>query len=198
MTLANIANWIIPFSAIIIAIVYSFSKLREKTDDQNKNLIMNLEKERDLYKERAERLEREGRDREAQHQRQMNELNKELGVVKGSLEQMAKQNEMYLAILKDKNPEQIEFMKLLSESAKESARLQKNAEKYMQNTASILKEIHGFMQSLNKKAIENEKRNYRVDNGPAHKRDKSIVNIKKMSVTSKKRDEAIDSKGGVT
>lgn len=182
MSFSNIQSWGVTFASILVVIFFAFSKIRESIDAGNKTLIANLKEEKEVYRTRAERLTEENRVLKDTHSREINELNKQIGILQGNIEQMAKQNEMYLNILKDRNPEQKEFMKLLTDSAIKT-------DKYMHETASALKEIHVFMKSLNTKAVTNEKRNDRVDNGPVHE---SIDNIEKMTKASEDRDMQID------
>lgn len=133
MNLDKIDKWILPLtgtiSAVVVAILYSFSKLREMNAIQSKELVLTLKEELSVQKSKVERLTEENRTLKESHQIQLNELNKQIGELSGRLSELSKQNELYLNILKGKNPEQ----------------------------EKVLKEIRDLMKSLNDKAITNQK-----------------------------------------
>lgn len=196
MDIENLTKWVFPFvstiSIVIVTILYSFSKFREMKDDASQELISILKEEAVVQKSKAERLQQENQkqrdDFQRQitelkegHQKQINDIRVEMANLKALYEASERSKAEYLEILQGKSPDQQKYQE-------DMRNFTKGVAKYMENSAVILSK-------LNDKLIKSEARDYRVDNGPTHKRDKSIVNIEKMTLESQERDKKID-KGG--
>ena len=167
MNLENINSWILPFAssiAIILAgVAVFFTKFRELKDKSSRELIDTLKETAQAEREKAERLREENEKQRTYFQKEINDLKIEMANLKTLYETSEKSKQEYLEILKDKNPEQIAFMKLLTEAANQSKETITTSSAYMSESLKVLADIHKFMKTLNDKAIENENRNKRVD-----------------------------------
>lgn len=184
MGLDNVQEWIVPFSITIgvigtisvalgTFIAMFFNAKRKEETLYSERLIETLKENAEAERKKAERLAEENREQRESFQKQINDLKIEIANVKTLYETSEKSKQEYLEILKDKNPEQVAFMKLLTESANQSKATIQSSQKYMADTAKILAEVSIFMENLNNKALENEKRNKRVD--AEHKKELKIT-----------------------
>lgn len=162
MTLQNLQSWILPSAssiAIILAgVAFFFTKLHELKEKASRELIDTLKETAIAEREKAERLRQENKDQLLEHQRQIaalekqiNDIKLELMAIKAQADAAEKSNQEYLKIIQGVNPE----MK------------------------AILTDIRDFMKSLDKKAVDNEKRNKRVDSDTSKGKGK-VLRIKEV------------------
>lgn len=129
------------FAASVGWVVVQFKSGGVKAKD---DLIVTLKDALAIEQDKTKKLSEEKSQLITSHQTQLNEINKAMGVLQGKFEEQSKKVEEYKQILQGRNPEQTEFMKLITAAATEQA-------KYRVETTKILKEISVY--------IRNSKRN---------------------------------------
>jgi uncharacterized phage infection (PIP) family protein YhgE len=172
----------------------AYAQFRSGSTKAKDELIVTLKETAEAEQIKAERLAEEKRVLMDSHQKQINELTEKIGKLQGLYESAEKRNKEMLEILQGRNPEQKEFVEMMRKATQNSKKVTDDATSYMKKSIEILGEIQDFMKQLNQKAKENEERNDRVDNGPAHERDNMIKNIERRSKTNEERNVSQDKK----
>lgn len=142
----------------------AYSQFKSGGNKAKDELIATLKETAIAEKVRAERLAAEKVTLLDSHQKQINELNNQLGKLQGLYESAEKRNREMMEILQGRSPEQTKFMELMTKAATESGKTTVQAGRYMEETTAALKAILAFMEALDKKATENSERIKRVDN----------------------------------
>lgn len=134
---------------LLAGIGFAYAQFRAGASKAKDDLIQTLRDTAIAEKQKAERLAAEKVTIIDSHQVQINELNKEIGILRGTLDATNLKVKEYTTLLQGRNPEQIEFMKVVLESVKAS-------NSYMKDTTVILGEIKTFMEELNNKGMKTE------------------------------------------
>ena len=128
------------------ALVIFFASQYRKGKDQSTTDLINLLQSKDEAQSKII----------TDYQNKFDEINKELGYLRGLLNEKEKKVEEYKAIFEVRDPEQKKFMQNVTEATVESAT-------YMKESNIILQEIRTFMSGLNSHLLFIEDRNRKVD-----------------------------------
>lgn len=137
-------------AVVVAAVAFAVAQWRSTTTKEN------LQSKDDLIKTLKENAVAE-RDKADRLQTQINDLSREFGELKGQFEAAQKEKEAYLNILKDRNPEQIEFMKFMIDSAKQNTIAMGEIQTFMHNLnedSKLLKEKAKKTEAFQKEVIK--------------------------------------------
>lgn len=113
---------------------FGYSQFTSGGGKAKDDLISTLKETVIVEKDKAERLVAEKATLINSHQQQINELNKQLGILQGTIAANDAKLQDYTKILQGRSPEQTQFMKTMITVAQE-------ATKYMKESSKDLKEI---------------------------------------------------------
>ena len=117
---------------------FAYAQYRAGTSKAKDELILTLKESVDVEKDKSMRLTSEKETLIKSHQEQINELNKQIGILQGKSEANEKKMKEYMEILQGRNPEQEKFMEYITQVSTQSAR-------YMKESSAILSDIKDFM-----------------------------------------------------
>lgn len=153
---------------------FAYSQFRVGAGQAKDDLIKTLKETAIVEREKAERLAAEKITLINSHQGQINELNLKIGKLQGTAEANEKKMNEYLTILQGKDPAQMDFIATVLAEIKKNQEVQPAAQKYMQDSITILGEIRTFMQNLNDKAEHSDKFIRKVETSTAKESGKAL------------------------
>lgn len=140
--LNTFSSGLIGVGALAAGFGFAYAQFRSGGSKAKDDLIATLKETATVERDKASRLADEKTTLIKSHQEQLNELNKQIGILQGKADANEKKMNEYLDILKGRSPEQDAFMKFVTEVSGESA-------KYMRDSSEILSDIKTFMAMMN-------------------------------------------------
>lgn len=122
----------------------AYAQFKSGANKAKDDLIVTLKDTALVERQKAERLSAEKANIMTSHQTQINELNKQIGILQGTLQATDKKLQEYAEILQGRSPEQTQFMQFMTQSAKETL-------EHMTNSNQVLKEIQFEINTLRSK-----------------------------------------------
>lgn len=144
----------IGLGVLVLSVSYAWTQIRSGATKAKDELVSTYKEQLALEKEKTKQLEAKNMTLEISHQKQINELSKQIGILEGTLKSQQEKMKEYLEILQGRSPEQIKFMEYLTKAASQSESFMSGSAVYMKDTTEVLGEIKIFMQKLNAKAAE--------------------------------------------
>ena len=141
-------------SVFTAGIGFAYAQFKSGAGKAKDDLVQTLRETALAEKEKAERLAAEKLTLVNSHQQQINELNKQIGILQGKAEANEKKMNEYLTILQGRDPDQKKFMELVLAQIKKNEEQASTVQKYMIETGQILEQIRRFMENLNTKSEE--------------------------------------------
>lgn len=139
----NIFGGLSGFGVAAAGIGIAYAQFKSGANKAKDDLISTLKETALVERQKAERLAGEKATIMSSHQIQINELNKQIGILQGTLQATDKKLQEYTDILQGRSPEQTQFMEFMTQVAKDSAQ-------YMSSSSQILKEIQEEISSFKK------------------------------------------------
>ena len=118
---------------------FAYAQLKRGGSEADTKTIASLKEYIAILEEKNKRLTEEKSQLITSHQVQLSQLNKDLGILQGRLDEQAKQAEIYKQLIQGRNPEQMD----------------------------LLKEIKDVLQRLDDKSENNQDRNKIIDEAAA-------------------------------
>jgi hypothetical protein len=137
----NLFNLFAGVGVLLAGVGFAYSQYKTGSGKAKDDLIATLEKQYQIEKEKTKQLELEKTTLISSHQTQLNEMQLEIGRLKGLHEGNEKKLKEYTDILQGRSPEQTEFMKLMTSAARDNAN-------YIKASSAVLKKINDRIDKL--------------------------------------------------
>ena len=128
---------------------FAYSQFKAGGGKAKDDLVATYKDQLALEKEKTEQLKLEKETLVQSHQGQLTELTKQLGILQGTVQAQDKKIKEYTEILQGKSPEQTKFMDVVLNEIKKNQTNGIEAQKYMRDTANILKDIQLQLKKMN-------------------------------------------------
>lgn len=103
----------------------------------------------EFWKKQAEGYKEMMKEKDAKTSDSINDLNRQVGELRGQLNEKTNQAKEYLDILQNRNPEMQKFMETLTAVAQQSQQFMKENVVFQKEQAGIMEEIRAFMSNIN-------------------------------------------------
>lgn len=137
------------FGLVAFGYGYWKYKTREGKDGAKHDILASAEQLTQFWKEQAEGYKLMMQEKEEKMQTQIHELTKQVGELRGQLNEKTTQYEKLERIFQSRDPEQVEFRKTMLLVAEQSQKFMADTYQGQKDTHGIMVEIKEFMQHIN-------------------------------------------------
>lgn len=117
----NIFGGLSGVGVLAAGIGFAYAQFKSGANKAKDDLILTLKETAVVEREKAERVSAEKLTLMNSHQTQINELNKQIGILQGTLQANDTKLKEYTDILQGRSPEQAQFMEFMIKSTKENS-----------------------------------------------------------------------------
>lgn len=158
-----VGGGLLTLAAVAALVGVAVSQYRKGSREEKTDVVSSAEKLTNFWKEQSEGYKIMMEEKDKRYQEQINELTKQVGELRGQLNEKVAQAERYEKIFQGRNPEQEAFMKTMLAVAQQSQTFMEAQGKRDEMIQLSLQEIASFMKTINQHLEEDKKKEVKLE-----------------------------------